>query len=74
MSLAEKRHFDDYLRDMDLKPCPACGKREGQLKRSDLGSRFPYHVKCKACGYIAFFGHRRERNVELLGISRACQR
>jgi hypothetical protein len=30
----------------DLKPCPNCGKRAGELKKSEFGSRFPYYVKC----------------------------
>jgi uncharacterized Zn finger protein len=40
---------------VDLKPCPACGKREGELKKSEFGSRFPWHVKCKACGCFTEF-------------------
>ena len=35
----------------DLKPCPACGKQAGELKKSELPSRFPYYVKCGACGF-----------------------
>ena len=38
---------------MELKPCPVvCGKREGELKKSEFGSRFPYFLKCKACGFM----------------------
>jgi len=33
----------------ELKPCPNCGKRAGELKKSELGSRFPYYVKCNGC-------------------------
>lgn len=35
----------------DLKPCPNCGKRAGELKKSELPSRFPFYVKCNACGW-----------------------
>jgi len=35
----------------ELKPCPNCGKQAGELKKSELGSRFPYYVKCNACGW-----------------------
>ena len=35
----------------ELKPCPACGKSAGELKKSELPSRFPYFVKCSACGF-----------------------
>jgi hypothetical protein len=35
-----------------LKPCPVCGKAEGELKSSEFASRFPWHVKCKACGFF----------------------
>jgi ssDNA-binding Zn-finger/Zn-ribbon topoisomerase 1 len=34
-----------------LGPCPNCGKRAGELKESELGSRFPFYVKCNACGW-----------------------
>ena len=34
----------------DLRPCPACGKREGRLKTL-LGARLPYSVACRACGW-----------------------
>ena len=35
----------------ELKPCPNCGKKAGELKKSELGSRFPFYVKCNACGW-----------------------
>ena len=35
----------------DLKPCPNCGKRAGEVKKSDLPTRFPFYVKCGACGW-----------------------
>jgi uncharacterized Zn finger protein len=35
-----------------LNTCPACGKAAGELRQSEFGSRFPYFVKCKACGYV----------------------
>lgn len=35
----------------ELKPCPNCGKRAGELKKSELGSRFPYYVKCNNCSW-----------------------
>jgi len=38
-----------------LKPCPSCGKRAGELKKAELGSRFPYYVKCNACGWSTDF-------------------
>jgi hypothetical protein len=34
---------------MNLKPCPACGDKRGELVESK-GARFPYAVICKACG------------------------
>ncbi len=34
-----------------LKPCPACGKEAGELIE-DEGSRFPFRVRCAACGWI----------------------
>jgi uncharacterized Zn finger protein len=33
----------------DLKPCPSCGKRGGELKTL-TGARFPYFVRCRECG------------------------
>jgi ssDNA-binding Zn-finger/Zn-ribbon topoisomerase 1 len=35
----------------ELKACPNCRKLAGELKKSELGSRFPYYVKCNACGW-----------------------
>ena len=35
----------------DLKPCPACGKVAGEVKKSELGSRFPHYAKCGACSF-----------------------
>src|SRR3954464_11078117 len=35
----------------ELKSCPSCGKRAGEVKRSELPSRFPFYVKCSACGH-----------------------
>jgi hypothetical protein len=35
-----------------LKPCPACGKDEGELKKSEFGARFPHYAKCKACALL----------------------
>jgi hypothetical protein len=40
---------------VNLKPCPACGKDQGELKKSDFASRFPWHVKCKACAFFTEF-------------------
>jgi len=34
-----------------LRPCPACGKKAGELKRSELPTRFPWRVQCNACGF-----------------------
>lgn len=39
-------------RSLDLTPCPSCGKKAGELKRSELPSRFPYCVACRACGFM----------------------
>ena len=33
-----------------LKPCPACGKRAGELIENKP-ARFPYRVQCRACGW-----------------------
>jgi len=33
-----------------LKPCPACGKKEGKLV-DRRPARFPYAVICGACGW-----------------------
>lgn len=38
-----------------LNPCPACGKKAGELKKSELGSRFPYRVQCATCGFMTEF-------------------
>ena len=38
----------------DLKPCPACGKTNGELVKGDV-SRFPYSVQCRACGWATDF-------------------
>ena len=35
----------------DLKACPACGKQAGELIE-DKTSRFPFRVKCSACGWM----------------------
>ena len=35
----------------DLRPCPACGKQAGELKKSELPTRFPYRVEYSACGF-----------------------
>lgn len=40
---------------MELKPCPACDARAGELRKSEFGSRFPYHVKCGKCGWMTEF-------------------
>jgi hypothetical protein len=37
---------------VNLGPCPACGKAEGEQKKSEFGSRFPHYLKCKACGFM----------------------
>ena len=34
-----------------LKACPACGKQAGELIE-DKTSRFPFRVKCSACGWM----------------------
>jgi hypothetical protein len=34
-----------------LKACPACGKQAGELVHAKA-SRFPFWVKCGACGWI----------------------
>lgn len=39
--------------DDALKACPSCGKEVGELQKSDV--RFPYHVKCNACGFVTDF-------------------
>ena len=33
-----------------LKPCPACGKKQGKLV-DRKPARFPYAVVCGACGF-----------------------
>lgn len=38
-----------------LKPCPNCGKKTGQLKKSELPSRFPWRVECGGCGFATEF-------------------
>jgi uncharacterized Zn finger protein len=38
-------------RSENLKPCPACGKQAGELIE-DKTSRFPFRVKCGACGWM----------------------
>lgn len=38
-----------------LEPCPNCGKRAGELKKSELPSRFPYRVECSSCGFMTEF-------------------
>jgi ssDNA-binding Zn-finger/Zn-ribbon topoisomerase 1 len=40
---------------VNLKPCPACGKNQGELRKSEFGSRFPHYVKCGACGFMTEF-------------------
>jgi len=35
---------------MTLKPCPACGKKEGKFV-DRRPSKFPYAVMCGACGF-----------------------
>ena len=34
-----------------LKPCPACGKQAGKLIENK-GARFPFRVRCGACGWM----------------------
>ncbi len=46
----------------DLKPCLRCGEKDGELKRSELPSRFPWNVVCKACGFTT-------ESVKLRGIA-----
>ena len=46
---------------MTLKPCPACGAKKGELVEA-AGARFPFHVKCGACGWVT-------DSVKLLGIA-----
>ena len=36
--------------DIELDACPSCGARKGVLQKND-GSRFPYTVHCRACGW-----------------------
>ena len=40
--------------DAQLKACPACGEKKGELVRSG-GSRFPFAVACRACGWSTDF-------------------
>ena len=35
----------------DLKPCPNCGKRAGVVVKSEIPTKFPYLVRCNACGF-----------------------
>ena len=42
-------------RTENLKPCAVCRKRQGELKKSEFGSRFPHYVKCNACGHMTAF-------------------
>jgi uncharacterized Zn finger protein len=37
-----------------LKPCPACGKQNGELVKSE-GARFPFAVQCRTCGWTPDF-------------------
>ena len=39
----------------NLNPCPKCGKRAGELKKSDLPTRFPWRVECSSCGFMTDF-------------------
>ncbi len=39
------------MRTLRLKPCPRCGKRAAELME-DESSRFPFRVKCQACGWM----------------------
>jgi hypothetical protein len=34
-----------------IRACPSCGEPTGELKKSELGSRFPYYAKCNARGW-----------------------
>jgi hypothetical protein len=36
--------------DAQLKACPACGEKKGELASSGV-SRFPFAVQCRACGW-----------------------
>ncbi len=45
-----------------LEPCPACGKKAGEVKKSELPSRFPWRVECNACGF-------RTESVRLPGVA-----
>ena len=38
-----------------LKPCPNCGKKAGELKKSELPSRFPWRVECSSCHFATDF-------------------
>jgi hypothetical protein len=40
---------------VDLKVCPSCGKKAGELKETELPARFPYRVVCNACGFTTDF-------------------
>jgi hypothetical protein len=39
---------------MTLKPCPRCGKKQGELVEN-MGARFPFYVTCRACGWLTEF-------------------
>jgi hypothetical protein len=37
-----------------LEACPECGEKKGELVKR-VGSRFPYYVICRACGWLTQF-------------------
>lgn len=43
------------MEPIELKPCPNCGKQAGELKKSELPTRFPWRVQCGACGFTTEF-------------------
>ncbi len=45
------------MNNADLKPCPNCGKKAGELVVDERS--FPYCIRCNGCGYIAAAGKLR---------------
>jgi hypothetical protein len=42
------------VKPTELNSCPACGKKGGEIVNRE-GSRFPFSVQCRACGWTTDF-------------------